>query len=84
MIFFWFLPTKLFTRLKQFEGKVITYCASCDGPFFAKKDVAVIGGGNAGFEAAAELLAYCKSVTLVSRSEFRADPITIEKVLENP
>lgn len=69
---------------KQFEGKGITYCASCDGPFFADKNVVVIGGGNAGFESAAELLAYCKSVTLISRSEFRADPVTVEKVLENP
>jgi len=69
---------------QEFEGKGITYCASCDGPFFADKDVVVIGGGNAGFESAAQLLAYCKSVTIVSRSEFRADPVTVEKVLENP
>src|SRR3989344_3908271 len=57
---------------KEFEGKGITYCASCDGPFFADKDAVVIGGGNAGFETAAQLLAYCKSVTLFSRGEFRA------------
>jgi len=69
---------------KEFEGKGITYCASCDGPFYADKDVAVIGGGNAGFESAAQLLAYCKSVTLFSRSEFKADPVTVEKVLANP
>lgn len=69
---------------REFEGKGITYCASCDGPFFADKDVVVIGGGNAGFESAAQLLAYCKSVTLLARGEFRADPVTIEKVLENP
>src|SRR3989344_411373 len=65
---------------EEFEGKGITYCASCDGPFFAGKDVVIIGGGNAGFEAAAQLLAYCKSVTLLSRGEFRADPVTVEKV----
>jgi len=69
---------------KEFEGKGITYCASCDGPFFENKDVVVIGGGNAGFETAAQLLAYCQSVTLISRGEFRADPVTIEKVLANP
>lgn len=69
---------------KEFDGKGITYCASCDGPFFADKDVVVIGGGNAGFETAAQLLAYCKSVTLISRGEFRADPVTVEKVLANP
>lgn len=64
-----------------FENKGLTYCASCDGPLFSGADVAVIGGGNAGFESALQLLAYCKSVTLVNRSaEFKADPVTVEKV----
>jgi thioredoxin reductase len=67
------------------EHKGLTYCASCDGPLFADMDVAVIGGGNAAFESAAQLLAYCKSVTLINRSDtFRADEITMQKVLENP
>lgn len=67
------------------EHKGLTYCASCDGPLFSDMDVVVIGGGNAGFETAAQLLAYCKSVTLINRSkEFRADEITVEKVLKNP
>lgn len=64
----------------EFENKGITYCASCDGPLFSGMDVVVVGGGNAGFESAAQLLAYCKSVTLLSRSEPRADAITIEKL----
>jgi len=69
----------------RLEHKGLTYCASCDGPLFSDMDVAVIGGGNAGFETAAQLLAYCKSVTLINRSEtFRADKITVEKVLKNP
>ncbi len=68
-----------------YEHKGITYCASCDGPMFADQDVLVIGGGNAAFETAMQLLAYCKSVTLIHRSaEFRADQITINKILENP
>ncbi len=68
----------------KLEHKGLTYCASCDGPLFADQDVAVIGGGNAGFETAAQLLAYCKSVTLLNRSDsFRADEITVEKVLKN-
>ena len=69
----------------KFENKGLTYCASCDGPLFADMDVAVIGGGNAGFESAAQLLAYCKSVTLINRSDtFKADEVTVEKVLQNP
>src|SRR3989338_7346240 len=72
-------------RSEQYENKGIVYCASCDGPLFADMDVAVICGGNAGFETAAQLLAYCKSVTLLNRSDtFRADEITVEKVLKNP
>ncbi|MDO8520618.1 MAG: FAD-dependent oxidoreductase [bacterium] len=69
----------------EFENKGITYCASCDGPLFAGKDVVVVGGGNAGFETAAQLLAYAKSVTLLQRGkEYRADPVTVQKVLANP
>lgn len=69
---------------EMFEHKGVTYCASCDGPIFAGQDVAVIGGGNAGFETAAQLLAYAKSVTLLHRSDaYKADPVTVERVLEN-
>jgi thioredoxin reductase len=67
----------------RLEHKGLTYCASCDGPLFAGQDVIVIGGGNAGFESASQLLAYCKSVTLLSRSDFKADPSTIDAVLAN-
>ncbi len=70
---------------KEFENKGISYCASCDGPLFAGQDVAVVGGGNAAFETAAQLLAYANSVTLLNRSDtFRADEVTVEKVLSHP
>ncbi len=69
----------------RFEHKGLTYCASCDGPLFADQDVVVIGGGNAAFESASQLLAYCKTVTLINRGDsFRADPVTVEAVSKNP
>jgi len=68
-----------------FEHKGLTYCATCDGPVFSGQDVAVIGGGNAAFETAAQLAAYCKSVTIINRSDaFRADEVTVDKVLGKP
>lgn len=70
---------------EMFENRGITYCASCDGPMFRDKDVVVIGGGNAGFETAAQLLAYTKSVTLLHKNaEFKADPVTVKKVNSHP
>jgi len=69
---------------EEYENKGITYCASCDGPLFTGREVVVIGGGNAGFETAAQLLAYTQSVTLLDTAEnFRAEPITVDKVLAN-
>lgn len=68
----------------EFDNKGLTYCASCDGPLFSGQDVAVIGGGNAGFETAAQLLAYAKSVTLLQRTDsYKADPVTVDKVLSH-
>ena len=67
----------------KLEHKGLTYCATCDGPLFSGMDVVVVGGGNAAFESAAQLSAYCKSVTILHRSDiFRADEITVEKVLK--
>ncbi|MFA6553918.1 MAG: FAD-dependent oxidoreductase [Candidatus Paceibacterota bacterium] len=69
----------------KYEHKGLTYCATCDGPMYSDQDVVVIGGGNAAFESAAQLMAYCKSVTIMNRSEkFKADPGTIEIVSKNP
>jgi NADH-dependent peroxiredoxin subunit F len=69
----------------ELDHKGLTYCATCDGPLFAGQDVVVVGGGNAAFETAAQLLAYAKSVALMNRSsDFRADPVTVEKVKAHP
>ena len=69
----------------QFENKGVVYCASCDGPLFSGQNVAVIGGGNAGFETVAQLAAYCPFVTLIHRRDtFKADDITVQKVSALP
>src|SRR3989344_6431646 len=69
---------------KEFDQKGLTYCASCDGPLFADKDVVIVGGGNAGFETALQLLEYCKSVALLHHGkQFKADEISIEAALSN-
>ncbi len=70
---------------ERLEHKGLTYCASCDGPLFSDMDVVVIGGGNAAFETALQLVAYCKSVTILNRSDrFRADETTVNKIKQNP
>ncbi len=69
----------------KFENRGITYCASCDGPLFSGQDVVVIGGGNAGFETAAQLSAYCKNVYILHKNEsFKGDGVTVQKVLSKP
>jgi alkyl hydroperoxide reductase subunit F len=51
---------------EKFLGKGVTYCATCDAPVFAGKDVAVVGGGNAAMDAAILAEKYCKSVHVVN------------------
>lgn len=66
---------------KEFDGKGVAYCSTCDAPLFSGKDVAVVGGGNAGLEAAVDLLPYAKSITLFEyMSSLKGDPITQERV----
>lgn len=69
----------------EFDNKGLTYCASCDGPLFSGMDVAVIGGGNAAFETALQLVAYCRTVTLLNRTDsFRADEVSIAAAKAKP
>ncbi len=66
---------------KEFMGMGVSYCVTCDGPLFEGKDVAVIGGGNSGFEGALELSEYCPKVYILEySSEIKADELIQEKV----
>lgn len=55
---------------KEFENKGVTYCATCDGPLFAGKDVAVIGGANSALDSALMLSKICKKVFLINKNAF--------------
>jgi len=68
---------------EEFTGRGVTYCATCDGPLYAGKNVAVIGGGNSALQAAIELSAIANKVYLVARRNFIADPIVIDKMNES-
>ena len=56
-------------REKEFIGKGLSYCATCDGAFFKGKDVAVVGGGNTALEEAFYLTNYCRKVYIIHRRE---------------
>ena len=62
-------------------GHGISYCATCDGAFYKKKDVAVNGGGNTALEDALFLSNYCSKVYIIHRrDEFRGEPDSLEAV----
>ena len=66
---------------KENLGNGVAYCPHCDGPFFKGKDVAVIGGGNSGVEAALDLSGIVNKVTVLEfMPDFRADKILIDQV----
>ncbi|PIQ75841.1 thioredoxin reductase [Candidatus Peregrinibacteria bacterium CG_4_9_14_3_um_filter_49_12] len=66
---------------KEFSGKGVTYCATCDAFFYKGKDVAVLGGGDAAVEGAAIAAQVAKKVYLIHRrNEFRAEPYWVDKV----
>ncbi|MBI2097046.1 MAG: FAD-dependent oxidoreductase [Candidatus Sungbacteria bacterium] len=69
----------------KFEGKGVVFCSTCDAPVFGGKTVAVVGGGNAGLEAAVDLFPYAQKIYLLIRSDaMRGDPITQDEVRANP
>jgi len=63
----------------------LTYCATCDGPLFAGKDVAVIGGGNSALDAALQLIKIARHVHVINNTPgLGGDVIMREKVMASP
>ena len=66
---------------REFTGRGVSYCATCDGPFFRDEDIAVVGGGDAALKEANYLTKIVKSAVLIHRrKEFRAEKIIQEKL----
>ena len=64
-------------------GSGVAYCPHCDGPFFKGKDVAVVGGGNSGIEAALDLAGIVKHVTVLEfADQLKADQVLVTKAKE--
>jgi len=70
---------------QEFRNKGVTYCPHCDGPIFAGKDVAVIGGGNSGIEAAIDLAGICRHVTVFEfMPTLKADQVLQDRLFSLP
>jgi NADH-dependent peroxiredoxin subunit F len=69
----------------EFKNKGVAYCPHCDGPLFEGKDVAVIGGGNSGIEAAIDLAGIVKHVTVLEfNPELKADAVLQDRLYSLP
>lgn len=69
----------------EFKNKGVAYCPHCDGPLFIGKDVAVIGGGNSGVEAAIDLAGIVKHVTVLEFApELKADSVLQDRLYSLP
>lgn len=69
----------------EFKNKGVAYCPHCDGPLFVGKNVAVVGGGNSGIEAAIDLAGIVKHVTVLEFSpELKADSVLQDRLYSLP
>lgn len=70
---------------KEFAGRGVSYCATCDGPFFRNKNIVVVGGGDSACDEAMYLATLSTHVTILHRkSQFRAQKAVANRVLHNP
>lgn len=69
----------------EFQGRGVSFCATCDGEFFTDKEIAVIGGGNSALEEAVELTKFASKVTIIHEfNEFQAHKFAVEEAEKNP
>lgn len=69
---------------KEFKNRGLTYCATCDGPLFSGKDVAVIGGGNSGLDATLQLMNIAKRIYIINIApDLTADAVMRQKAQES-
>ena len=70
---------------KEFRNRGLTYCATCDGPLFSGKDVAIIGGGNSALDAALQMVKIAKKIYIVNNTpRLGGEPVMREKVEKDP
>ncbi len=69
---------------KEFQGRGVSYCATCDGGFFKDKVVGIVGGGDAAAKEAMVLAQNSSKVYIFVRTEFRAEPINVKRLESNP
>jgi len=68
---------------KEFKNRGVSYCATCDGPLFTEKDVAIIGGGNSALDAALQLIKIARRVYLININSTLAGDVVMQEKIKN-